>query len=204
MKLTWMKNIVGDAYTEEMDAAVCRAMEKDFVSRSDFNAKSQALQEKEAQCSGLNASVEAARGLQAELDRLKAQYDKDTRELQLGREVDRALMEAKARNLELARKALDLSKVTVAQDGSVSGLSQQLDALKKSDGYLFAEEPPPGGRPCAPAAPTGAAPGPTHGNSWRPCRRRKSTKTGRTLRPPLNIKARGVGFAMTKAERRFA
>lgn len=158
MKLTWMKNIVGDAYTEEMDAAVCRAMEKDFVSRSDFNAKSQALQEKEAQCSGLNASVEAARGLQAELDRLKAQYDKDTRELQLGREVDRALMEAKARNLELARKALDLSKVTVAQDGSVSGLSQQLDALKKSDGYLFAEEPPPGGRPLRTGGPHGGGP----------------------------------------------
>lgn len=158
MKLTWMKDIVGDAYTEEMDAAACQAIGKNFVSRADFNTKSQALQDAEAKLTASQTSAQTAQALQTELDNLKAQYVKDTRELQLGREVDRALMEAKARNLELARKALDLSKVTVAQDGSVSGLSQQLDALKKSDGYLFAEEPPPGGRPLRTGGPHGGGP----------------------------------------------
>ena len=146
MKLTWMKDIVGDAYTEEMDAAACQAIGKNFVSRADFNTKSQALQDAEAKLAASQASAQTAQALQTELDNLKAQYAKDTGELKLGREVDKALMGAKARNMELVRRALDLSKVTVAEDGSISGLSEQLDALKKSDGYLFAEEPLPGGK----------------------------------------------------------
>lgn len=157
MKLTWMKDIVGDAYTEEMDAAACQAIGKNFVSRADFNAKSQALQEKETELAALRASAQATQGLQAELDSLKAQYAKDTCEWKLGRQVDKALMDAKARNLELARKALDLSKVTVAEDGSLSGLSEQLEALKKSDGYLFAEEPP-AGRPLSTGGSHGGGP----------------------------------------------
>ena len=115
MKLTWMKDIVGDTYTEEMDAAACQAIGKNFASRADFNAKSQALQEKETELAALRASAQAAQGLQAELDSLKAQYAKDTGEWKLGRQVDKALMDAKARNLELARKALDLSKAGGAE-----------------------------------------------------------------------------------------
>ena len=39
MKLLWLKEIIGDAYTEDMDAAACQAIGKDFVARADFNAK---------------------------------------------------------------------------------------------------------------------------------------------------------------------
>ena len=31
MKLLWLKEIIGDAYTEDMDAAACQAIGKDFV-----------------------------------------------------------------------------------------------------------------------------------------------------------------------------
>lgn len=36
-KLTWLKEIIGDAYTEEMDAAVSKKIGELFVSREDFN-----------------------------------------------------------------------------------------------------------------------------------------------------------------------
>lgn len=31
MKLLWLKEIIGDAYTEDMDAAACQAIGKDLV-----------------------------------------------------------------------------------------------------------------------------------------------------------------------------
>ncbi len=31
MKLLWLKEIIGDAYTEDMDAAACQAIGKDFA-----------------------------------------------------------------------------------------------------------------------------------------------------------------------------
>lgn len=33
MKLLWLKEIIGDAYTEDMDTAACQAIGKDFVAR---------------------------------------------------------------------------------------------------------------------------------------------------------------------------
>ena len=60
MKLTWLKDIVGEAYTEEMDEAACQDIGKHFVSKADFNAKSQALQEKETEIAALQASAQAA------------------------------------------------------------------------------------------------------------------------------------------------
>ena len=145
MKLTWLKDIVGETYTEEMDEAACQAIGKHFVAKADFNAKSQALQEKEAEIAALQASAQAAQGLQGQLAELQAKYAKDTGELKLGREVDKALMGAKARNPELLRRALDLSKVALQEDGTLSGLSEQLEALKQSDGYLFGADTPAGG-----------------------------------------------------------
>ena len=49
MKLLWLKEIIGDAYTEDMDAAACQAIGKDFVARADFNAKNSRVKELEAQ-----------------------------------------------------------------------------------------------------------------------------------------------------------
>ena len=37
MKLQWLKEILGEAYTEEMDAKVSAALGERFVSRQDFN-----------------------------------------------------------------------------------------------------------------------------------------------------------------------
>ena len=45
MKLLWLKEIIGDAYTEDMDAAACQAIGKDFVARADFNAKNTRVKE---------------------------------------------------------------------------------------------------------------------------------------------------------------
>ena len=68
MKLLWLKEIIGDAYTEDMDAAACQAIGKDFVARADFNAKNTRVKELEAQVGQLE---EAAKGHAKQLEELK-------------------------------------------------------------------------------------------------------------------------------------
>ena len=138
--MEWLKEILGAAYSQELERKICEEIQKKFVKKEDFSEKSRALQEKEAELDGLKASAAEARELKGQLESLEARYQKDTEELRLFREVDRALMEARVRNPELVRGALDLSKVTVGEDGKAVGLMEQLAALKKSDGYLFQEE----------------------------------------------------------------
>ena len=57
MKLLWLKEIIGDAYTEDMDAAACQAIGKDFVARADFNAKNTRVKELEAQVNQLHDEI---------------------------------------------------------------------------------------------------------------------------------------------------
>lgn len=47
MKLQWMKDILGDAYTDEMDAKVSAALGERFVARADFNEKTGKVKELE-------------------------------------------------------------------------------------------------------------------------------------------------------------
>ena len=57
MKLQWLKEILGEAYTEEMDAKVSAALGERFVSRQDFNDKNTKLKEAETQVAQLTETV---------------------------------------------------------------------------------------------------------------------------------------------------
>ena len=41
--LEWLKNILGEAYTDEVDAKVSAEIGKNFVAKADFNAKNDVL-----------------------------------------------------------------------------------------------------------------------------------------------------------------
>ena len=57
MKLQWMKDILGDAYTDEMDAKVSAALGERFVARTDFNEKAGKVKELETQVTQLNEGI---------------------------------------------------------------------------------------------------------------------------------------------------
>ena len=54
-------------------------------------------------------------------------------------EVDIALVKAGAKNAKAVKSLLDLEKITFDKDGKVSGIEDQLQAIKTSDDYLFVE-----------------------------------------------------------------
>lgn len=161
MKLLWLKEIIGEAYTEEMDAAACQAIGKDFVARADFNAKNTRVKELEAQVGQLE---EAAKGHAKQLEELKksagdneeltrkigeleqqakadrANYEKELAAVRLSSAVDAELTAAGAKNTVAVKAVLaDYLKNAKIVDGKVVAkvgdesitLAAKVEALKK-------------------------------------------------------------------------
>ena len=161
MKLLWLKEIIGDAYTEDTDAAACQAIGKDFVARADFNAKNTRVKELEAQVGQLE---EAAKGHAKQLEELKksagdneeltrkigeleqqakadrANYEKELVAVRLSSAVDAELTAAGSRNNTAVRAVLaDFLKEAKIVDGKVTSkvngeamtLAAKVEALKK-------------------------------------------------------------------------
>ena len=97
--------------------------------------------------------------LQEQNKTAKAQYEADIKKMQIGNAVVSALKDAGALNTTAVQALLkDLDKAELAEDGTVKGLAEQIQALQKSDSYLFKAKEEPG-------KPSGASPagsGSTH------------------------------------------
>ncbi len=147
MKLQWMQEIVGEHYTEDLDAKVCAAIGERFVSKADFNALNETkktlagqITERDRQLEELK-KVDAA-GLQAEITRLQGEnktavekFKADLAAMKLDHALDNAILNAKGKNTKAIKALLQTDKLKLKDDGSVEGLD--LDALKASDPYLF-------------------------------------------------------------------
>lgn len=72
----------------------------------------------------------------ANADQQKA-HEQELSQLKLDNAIDLALSGAKAKNSKAVKAYMDLSKVKLGEDGQLTGFSEQLEALQKSDGYLF-------------------------------------------------------------------
>ncbi len=89
-----------------------------------------------------NCDVEAMKKQIADLQKANKDaadaHAAELRQLKIDAAVDSALSSAKAKN-KIAVKALlkDLDKAELQEDGTIKGLSEQIEALQKSDDYLF-------------------------------------------------------------------
>lgn len=149
MKLEWLKEVIGEAYTEELDKKAAQRLGELFVSRADFNILNdvkkeleQQLKERDKDISELKKSAGDNDELQSKYQALQDKYKTDTQALEKkiletkkDNAVDMAIMQAKGRNPKAIKALLDLDKISLKDDGSLEGLD--LEALKKTDGYLF-------------------------------------------------------------------
>lgn len=83
-------------------------------------------------------------GLQKQIADGKAKYDQDVADLRRDHAIDLALTARRVRNLKAARALLDLDKIQPGKDGQYTGITEQLDAMEQSDGYLFGTDAKPG------------------------------------------------------------
>lgn len=167
MKLQWMKDILGDAYTEELDGKVCAALGERFVSRQDFNDKNVKLKEAEAQVAQLTESAKTYTAQLAELKKSagdtealtkkitemeekaktdKANYEKELAKVKLLAAVDAELTAAGSKNNTAVKAVLgDFlqdakivdGKVTAKVSGEIVTLAARIEALKKDTSTDF-------------------------------------------------------------------
>lgn len=124
------------------------------------NAKQNAAATEKARADGLqdqlntlttdlaNARNEAvtAKDLKAKLDAAEAKIKASTK----ANAIRDALAEFKPRDASMLARLLDDSKITLAEDGTITGLKEQVEPLKANSAYLFADAPAPrGGNPDA-------------------------------------------------------
>jgi elongation factor P hydroxylase len=82
--------------------------------------------------------------LTKQLTELQTKYDTDTQNLNekikqnaLNAALDLGITKAKGKNAKAIKALLDTSELTLKDDGTIDGFDTALDALKKSDSYLF-------------------------------------------------------------------
>lgn len=125
---------------------------KNFIPKARFDEVNTAKNTAEALIKERDGQLETLRNSTGDVDSLKKQIEdlqKDNKakdeahaaeikKLKVDNAIDTALTNAKAKNA-VAVKALlkDLDKAEIADDGTIKGLAEQIEALQKSDAYLF-------------------------------------------------------------------
>ena len=135
----WLKEILGDAYTEDIDTKVSAKLAADYAPKSELDtARSAQKAAEEAKQAAEKAAADAAAKSKAELD--EARYDAM---------VDLGIATRRGRSGKAIKALLDHEKLRGAPDRQ-KAVDSALDALKKDSGYLF--EAPAGAPPMADGA----------------------------------------------------
>ncbi len=151
--LEWLKNILGDAYTEDIDAKVSAEIGKNFVSKADFNQVNTAKKKAEDDVKTRDQQLEDLRQSTGDVENLKQQItdlqnqnaaDKQAHEAELAsirmnNAVESALVAAGAKNVTAAKALLAefLKDAKMEDDGTVKGLTTEIESLAKADGTSF-------------------------------------------------------------------
>lgn len=157
--LEWLKNILGDAYTEEIDKAVSAEIGKAFVAKADFDAKNTELKAAKAQLADAGATIEGLRAegkdletLRREAEEYKARAAKAEQEAAAQLEdykfstwFDGLVAKHKGRDAAVIRALAGeekLAALRTSKNREEEGKAL-LEELQKESGYAFDTTPPP-------------------------------------------------------------
>lgn len=149
--LEWLKTILGDTYTEDIDKKVSAEIGKEFVSRADFNTANEAkktldttLKERDKQLEELKKVDPAA--LQAKITELQTanttaqtEFDTKLKQIKLESALETRLIKEGAVNTKAVKALLDADKISMDGD-NIIGLDEQLKTLKESEKWAFGEQ----------------------------------------------------------------
>ncbi len=156
--LEWLKGILGDKYSDEIDTKISAEIGKNFVSRSDFNQANAAKKKAEDDLKERDNQLETLKSASGDTDALKKQiedlqkqnaaakteYEKQLAQMQLENAVDKALTSAGAKNNTAARALLAgfIADAKLSPDGTVKGLAAEIESLAKNadTAFLFKEK----------------------------------------------------------------
>lgn len=145
------EDLLGFGLNEEQTNKVWEALDGSFVPKARFNEVNEEnkglkvqITDRDKQLEGLKKTSGDNAELMKQIEQLqndnKAQKEAHSAEvakIRLDNAIDTALTAAGAKNNKAVRAMLAMDGVKLDAEGKLSGLSEQLDAVKKSDGYLF-------------------------------------------------------------------
>ena len=131
--LDWLKTILGEAYSEEIDKKVSEEIGKNFVARADFNTLNtekknlaDTVKERDKQLETLKASTGDVEALKNQIATLQTEnataakaHEAEIKSLKIDTAVELALSAAKAKNVKAVKALLDLDKAELDADGTV-------------------------------------------------------------------------------------
>ena len=145
------ESLMAMGLNEEQAQKVLTSLDGNYVPKSKFQEVSEenktlkkSVSDRDKQLEDLKKSSGDNAALQQQIsdlqkanaDQQKA-HEQELSQLKLDNAIDLALSGAKAKNSKAVKAVMDLSKVKLGEDGQLTGFSEQLEALQKSDGYLF-------------------------------------------------------------------
>lgn len=157
--LKWLKTILGEQYTPEIDAKVTEEISKGYTTKaeastvqSELIAVKASLKERDSQLEALKKSGADAAALReqiAQLQAANAQKDEahaaELKTLKIANAVDLALTTARAKNTVAVRALLAdfIAKADIAENGMVRGLDDEVKKLVegKNTAFLFDQAP---------------------------------------------------------------
>ena len=173
--LDWLKTILGETYSEELDKKISEEIGKNFVARADFNSLNaekktltDTVKERDKQLETLKTATGDVDALKTQIAALQSEnaaaataHAEELKRIRIDNAVDRALSAARAKNGKAVKALLDLDKVELDADGAVKGLADQIKKLAEApeSGFLFESAKPGGFTGTKPADGSGGAPG---------------------------------------------
>ena len=135
----------------QFEAELNKALPEDWIPKAKYNEVNEAKKLSDENLKKANATLEELKGKAGLSDEYKAQIDKLKEEAKKAEEthkatvaqmkrdsaIDSALASAKARNSKAVRALLDEGKLVLNEDGTLSGLKEQIEAVKKENAFLF-------------------------------------------------------------------
>ena len=154
--MEWLKKILeanGLTEPEKVIEAAKKAIAEHYVPKADFNMKNdevkrltETVEERDQQLSELQKSVGNAEAMKKRITEIteKNKADEEAwtaerKQLVLQHTVDLALLEAGAHNPKTTKPLVDMTVISVTENGTLVGLSEQLEKLKEEHGYLFGD-----------------------------------------------------------------
>lgn len=137
--------------TEELATKVAKELDGNYVPKTRFNevntelkqAKDQ-VKERDSQLETLKKSVGDSKELKKQIETLQNEnktkdeaHAAEIKQIKIDAAVDKALSDAKVKNLKAVKALLDLDKAELSDDGTVKGLDVQIKTLSEAEDSKF-------------------------------------------------------------------
>jgi len=141
--------------TEEQATAIIEDYGKNYVTKSQFNEKNEKykqlkseIETTRSEINKLTESETANETLKAQIKELQdkgdTQYAQQIKDMQVDNGINTAILQCGVKNPKILTSLLNKQAIELKEDGTITGLTEQIEALKESDPYLFAESKPVG------------------------------------------------------------